>query len=49
MLTFKDKNNDGKIQYVADANLNELKVDQDIIVLANPEIANLPPWVIGWL
>ena len=47
LLTFKDKNNDGKIQYVADANLNELKVDQDIIVLANPEIANLPPWVIG--
>ena len=34
LLTFKDKNNDGKIQYVADANLNELKVDQDIIVLA---------------
>ena len=47
LLTFEDKNNDGKIQYVADANLNELKVDQDIIVLANPEIANLPPWVIG--
>ena len=47
LLTFKDKNNDGKIQYVADASLNELKVDQDIIVLANPEIANLPPWVIG--
>ena len=47
LLTFEDKNNDGKIQYVADANLNELKVDQDIIVLANPEIANLPPWVVG--
>jgi cation/acetate symporter len=46
-LTFDDKNGDGKIQYVADATLNELKVDQDIIVLANPEIANLPPWVIG--
>jgi cation/acetate symporter len=47
LLTFEDKNNDGKIQYVAEANLNELTVDRDIIVLANPEIANLPPWVIG--
>lgn len=26
---------------------NELIIDQDIIVLANPEIANLPAWVIG--
>ncbi|MFZ9074512.1 MAG: sodium:solute symporter family protein [Flavobacteriaceae bacterium] len=47
LLTFDDKNADGKIQYVADAGVNELIVDQDIIVLANPEIANLPPWVIG--
>lgn len=47
LLKFEDKNGDDKIQYVADATLNELKVDQDIIVLANPEIANLPPWVIG--
>ena len=47
LLTFDDKNKDGKIQYVADKQINELKVDQDIIVLANPEIANLPPWVIG--
>ena len=47
LLTFDDKNGDGKIQYVSDENINELKVDQDIIVLANPEIANLPPWVIG--
>ena len=47
LLKFEDKNNDGKIQYVADSQINELKVDQDIIVLANPEIANLPPWVIG--
>jgi len=47
LLTFEDKNADGKIQYVAEARTNELIVDQDIIVLANPEIANLPPWVIG--
>ena len=47
LLKFNDKNNDGKIQYLADPNLNELYVDPDIMVLANPEIANLPPWVIG--
>ncbi len=47
LLTFEDKNNDGTIQYLADPQLNELTVDRDIIVLANPEIADLPPWVIG--
>lgn len=47
LLTFDDKNEDGKIQYVADANKNELIVDRDIMVLANPEIANLPAWVIA--
>ena len=47
LLTFEDKNKDGIIQYVADTQINELTIDQDIIVLANPEIANLPPWVIG--
>ena len=47
LLTFEDKNQDGNIQYVADAQINELKVDRDIMVLANPEIANLPAWVIA--
>ncbi len=47
LIAFEDKNNDGKIQYVADANINELTVDRDIMVLANPEIANLPNWVIA--
>ena len=47
LLTFNDKNADGLIQYVADAQLNELVVDRDIMVLANPEIANLPAWVIA--
>jgi cation/acetate symporter len=47
LITFTDKNNDGLIQYVADATQNELVVDQDIMVLANPEIANLPNWVIA--
>jgi len=47
LIEFIDKNNDGKIQYVADASKNELTVDKDIMVLANPEIANLPNWVIA--
>ncbi len=47
LLTFDDKNNDGKIQYVADKTKNELTIDNDIMVLANPEIANLPAWVIA--
>ena len=47
LIVFNDKNNDGKIQYVADASINELTVDKDIIVLANPEIAHLPNWVIA--
>ena len=47
LITFTDKNNDGHIQYVADKSKNELVVDNDIMVLANPEIANLPDWVIA--
>lgn len=74
LISWTDKNGDGKIQYVAgnaldgkkpvytedrgtfgerlisNADLdakNELYVDRDIMVLANPEIAQLPNWVIG--
>ncbi|MFT6370111.1 MAG: cation/acetate symporter [Maribacter sp.] len=47
LLTFEDKNQDGKIQYRADQLKNELTIDPDIMVLANPEIANLPAWVIA--
>lgn len=47
LIKFDDKNGDGVIQYVADATINELAVDADIMVLANPEIANLPNWVIA--
>lgn len=47
LIAFDDKNKDGIIQYVADKGTNELTIDNDIIVLANPEIANLPAWVIG--
>lgn len=62
LLTFEDKNGDGKIQYYNDKSSNvafiaaqeaignkgsELTIDKDIMVLANPEIANLPNWVIA--
>jgi cation/acetate symporter len=48
LLQFEDKNGDGLIQYSANKATNELvKVDNDIMVLANPEIAKLPNWVIA--
>ncbi|MGJ8690309.1 MAG: sodium:solute symporter family protein [Gammaproteobacteria bacterium] len=47
LIVFDDKNNDGRIQYVGDPETNELTVNRDIMVLANPEIANLPNWVIA--
>lgn len=49
LVSFEDQNNDGRIQYVGPDSpmTNELTVDRDIMVLANPEIANLPSWVIG--
>ncbi len=48
LLEHEDKNGDGKIQYSADSDINEMvKIDNDILVLANPEIAKLPNWVIA--
>jgi len=47
LIAFDDKNGDGLIQYVGDPAANELSIDKDIMVLANPEIAGLPDWVVG--
>jgi cation/acetate symporter len=48
LLKFEDKNGDGRIQYTSNKATNEMvKVDRDIMVLANPEIAQLPHWVIA--
>jgi len=57
LITFDDKNGDGIIQYTGkteknaadfpELEINELTVNRDIMVLANPEIAKLPNWVIG--
>ncbi|MEC4728775.1 cation acetate symporter [Shewanella sp. D64] len=46
LITWDDKNDDGKIYY-ANGPENEMKIDRDIMVLATPEIANLPAWVIA--
>ncbi|MFK7865220.1 MAG: sodium:solute symporter family protein [Pseudohongiellaceae bacterium] len=47
LIAFDDKNGDGLIQYVGDPATNELTVNRDIMVLANPEIAGLPNWVVA--
>ncbi len=48
LLKFEDRDGDGRINYTADPATNEMvTVDQDIMVLANPEIARLPNWVIA--
>jgi cation/acetate symporter len=59
LITYEDKNQDGRIQLYNDTPAfeetaqsrgwkgNEMVVNRDILVLANPEIANLPGWVIG--
>ena len=47
LIKVDDKNGDGKVQYLADPAANELSIDKDIMVLATPEIAELPNWVVG--
>jgi len=53
LVDWEDKNSDGTMQYFGDAGeqnasqQNEITVDRDIMVLANPEIAKLPNWVIA--
>jgi cation/acetate symporter len=46
LISWDDKNQDGKMFYSGDER-NEMHVDRDIMVMANPEIANLPAWVIA--
>ena len=47
LIGFEDKNGDGRMRIHGDPNLNELSIDRDIMVLANPEIAELPNWVVA--
>jgi cation/acetate symporter len=46
LIKWEDKNGDGRMFYAKD-DRNEMTIDKDIMVLANPEIANLPAWVIA--
>ncbi|MFV0447400.1 MAG: sodium:solute symporter family protein [Vibrio sp.] len=48
LVSWEDKNGDGRMFYSGDAR-NEMKINQDIIVLASPELAKLPNWVVGLL
>lgn len=47
LIKIDDKNGDGLVQYRKDKEANELTIDKDIMVLATPEIAKLPNWVIA--
>ena len=47
LLEYNDLNDDGLVQYHSDPSINELTIDPDIMVLASPEIAELPNWVVG--
>jgi cation/acetate symporter len=47
LIKIEDKNQDGMILYQNDKVKNELTIDKDIMVLANPEIAGLPNWVVA--
>ena len=47
LIQFNDRDGDGVITYGEDPETRELEIDRDIMVLANPEIANLPAWVVA--
>ncbi|CAH8182784.1 Sodium:solute symporter [Vibrio aestuarianus] len=48
LVGWEDKNGDGRMFYSGDER-NEMKINRDIIVLASPELAKLPNWVVGLL
>ncbi|MDO6500202.1 sodium:solute symporter family protein [Photobacterium sanguinicancri] len=48
LVKWEDKNGDGRMFYSGDER-NEMNINRDIIVLASPELANLPNWVVALL
>jgi cation/acetate symporter len=48
LVAWEDKNGDGRMFYAGD-DRNEVKINRDIIVLASPELAQLPNWVVALL
>jgi cation/acetate symporter len=49
LVEWADRNGDGRMQISAREDVNEVRIDQDVVVLATPEIARLPAWVVGLL
>jgi len=47
LLTLNDKNADGLLNWSPASEANEVVVNNDIIVLAAPEVAKLAPWVVA--
>ncbi len=47
LVGFRDRDGDGRMRMSADPARNEVTIDPDVLVLANPEIARLPAWVVG--
>jgi cation/acetate symporter len=47
LLTFDDKNGDGRFQLSPDKEASEITIDRDIVVLSTPEVARLAPWVVA--
>ncbi len=48
LVSWEDKNGDGRMFYSGD-DRNEMNINRDIIVLASPELAKLPNWVVALL
>ncbi len=47
LVGFQDRDGDGRMRMSSDPARNEVTIDPDVLVLANPEIARLPPWVVA--
>ncbi len=47
LIEFEDRDGDGLMRISGDPEKHELEIDRDIMVLANPEIAQLPAWVVA--
>jgi cation/acetate symporter len=47
LLSFEDTNGDGVLTFAQTKEASEIKLDNDIIVLSTPEVANLSPWIIA--
>jgi cation/acetate symporter len=49
LVSFTDRDGDGRMRISGDHAVNEVAIDRDVLVLASAEIAALPPWAVGLL